>query len=117
MSVPCPACGFLTLTDACFGSYNLCDVCGWEDDGVQLANPTCGGGANTESLIDAQAKALTKFPLGLVEACGYSRDSAWRPLSNEETQLAMRAREAGYWRNMAVVDPADAYWMRRLNKA
>jgi len=47
-NLPCPACGFRTLTGEGFGSYELCGVCGSEDDGVQLANPACGGGANAE---------------------------------------------------------------------
>ena len=105
------------MPDAYFGSYNICGVCGWEDDGAQLANPACGGGANTESLIDAQAKALADFPLGLTEACGTSRDSAWRPLSDEEIKIALREREDRYWRNKTVVDPSAAYWARLSNKA
>jgi Cysteine-rich CPCC len=34
--------------EGAYGSYVICDVCGWEDDQVQLANPACGGGANSE---------------------------------------------------------------------
>ncbi len=49
----CPACGFLTIDEDCFGTYNICPIRAWEDDVVQLANPACGGGANGESLIDA----------------------------------------------------------------
>ncbi len=116
MSLPCPACGFLTVPDAYFGSYNICGVCGWEDDGVQLANPACGGGANPESLIDAQVKALAEFPLGRAESRGASRDSAWRPLSDEEIRVALREREERYWRNTAVEDLSGAYWTRLPNK-
>ncbi len=35
----CPACGFKTLEGDWFGTYDICGVCGWEDDHVQLANP------------------------------------------------------------------------------
>jgi len=31
----CAACGFLTVPDSSYGSYNICVVYGWEDDGVQ----------------------------------------------------------------------------------
>jgi len=43
--VTCPACGFQVLAEG-YGSYEICEICGWEDDSVQLANPTSGGGAN-----------------------------------------------------------------------
>lgn len=56
------SCGFVTLEDEGYGSYPICDVCGWEDDGVQLANPTSSGGANGYSLAEAQTRAAVKFP-------------------------------------------------------
>jgi hypothetical protein len=117
VALPCPACGFLTVPATHFGSYNICGVCDWEDDGVQLANPACEGGANSESLIAAQAAALADFPQGLTEACGFSRDSAWRPLSDEEKKVALREREERYWRNKAAVDLSAAYWSRLPGKA
>lgn len=50
---PCPCCGYLTLSGPP-GSYEICDVCWWEDDAVQLRYPEYRGGANAPSLIDAQ---------------------------------------------------------------
>lgn len=32
------------------GSYDICDICDWEDDGVQAADPEYQGGANHQSL-------------------------------------------------------------------
>ncbi|MCF2538686.1 hypothetical protein K6168_23930 [Streptomyces sp. FB2] len=52
-SYPCPCCGHRVL-DAMPGSYEICPVCFWEDDGVQSRWPTMAGGANQVSLIDAQ---------------------------------------------------------------
>ena len=46
---PCPVCGRMILQE-----YDICDVCGWENDPVQLANPTLSGGANHESLQEAR---------------------------------------------------------------
>ncbi|MFB4422198.1 CPCC family cysteine-rich protein [Streptomyces sp. QL37] len=48
---PCPCCGHRML-DAMPGSYEICPVCCWEDDGVQFRWLTVGGGANKVSLID-----------------------------------------------------------------
>lgn len=112
MSMPCPACGFLTILDESFGSYNICDVCGWEDDGVQLANPACGGGANKESLIEAQAAALQRYPLTQVEVAGFCRDNSWRPLSSAEIAAAKQEYSEKVWKNRAVFGLADTYWRK-----
>jgi hypothetical protein len=108
----CPACGFLTLTGITYGSYMICEVCDWEDDGMKLANPACGGGANRESLIDAQLAALDRFPIDVAEAEGVSRSAAWRPLNASETALALEQREQKYWMNSAIVDVTQCYWQK-----
>lgn len=113
-NLPCPVCGFCTLTGSGFGSYEICRVCDWEDDGVQLANPACGGGANAASFLEAQAAALARFPRDVVSAHGFARDPAWRPLSDAEVAIALREREEQCWRNQGVVEPADAYWAKDL---
>lgn len=51
----CPCCGFRTLNREPPGTYDLCPVCGWEDDGVQFKDPNRRGGANEESLNEARA--------------------------------------------------------------
>ena len=83
IDLPCPSCGFLTLED-CYGSFAICPICDWEDDGVQLANPTSAGGANSESLAQAQQNAVSRFPLGVEVASGFRRGTSWRPLSSAE---------------------------------
>jgi hypothetical protein len=110
--LPCPACGFLTVSDKTYGSYNICDMCGWEDDGVQLANPACSGGANHISLVDAQDRALAKFPLDIAEASGVLRAPSWRPLSDLERDQALAQRTEKYWMNAAVQNVAQCYWNR-----
>ncbi|MDT3395094.1 CPCC family cysteine-rich protein [Streptomyces sp. B1866] len=52
-SYPCHCCGRL-VHDAPPGSYQICPVCGWEDDLIQLRWPQCESGANRLSLIEAQ---------------------------------------------------------------
>jgi cysteine-rich CPCC protein len=51
----CPCCDFLTFTEAPSGSYDICPVCGWEDDPVQFRDPEFAGGANDPSLLQARA--------------------------------------------------------------
>lgn len=50
---PCPCCGHLVFSDAP-GSDEICPVCFWQDDIVQLRWPDFAGGANRQSLIEAQ---------------------------------------------------------------
>ncbi|MFF4554441.1 CPCC family cysteine-rich protein [Streptomyces sp. NPDC001422] len=50
----CPCCGFLTLDER--GSYEICPVCFWEDDGQddQDANRVRGGPNGRLSLTEAR---------------------------------------------------------------
>jgi Cysteine-rich CPCC len=97
--------------EGAYGSYVICDVCGWEDDQVQLANPACGGGANSESLIQAQTAVLARYPVGVHVAEG-TRRPRWRPLNDAERRFAETERAEKYWKNRDVVTLHECYWMR-----
>jgi uncharacterized protein (DUF983 family) len=57
---PCPACGNLMI--GAIDMWEICDVCGWEDDPVQKAYPDYPVGANEVSLNEAKANyALCGF--------------------------------------------------------
>ena len=114
-SYPCPSCGFLTTEENSFGSYNICPICNWEDDQVQLANPTSGGGANKESLATYQEKIITKIGLDIKECKGYSRDKNWRPLSKIEIETAEVDKATKHWSNKGITDLSEAYWMKNPN--
>lgn len=49
----CPCCGHEVFVMPP-GSYDICPVCFWEDDGHQLADPFAEGGSNGVSLAQAQ---------------------------------------------------------------
>lgn len=51
----CPCCHALTRSTLEHGTYEICPVCGWEDDDLQSSMPDFGGGANNESLNEARA--------------------------------------------------------------
>ena len=55
MAFPCPCCGYKTLEAKPPGTYDICPVCFWEDDPIQFNDPSDEGGANSPSLITAQA--------------------------------------------------------------
>ncbi|WP_423222100.1 CPCC family cysteine-rich protein [Ideonella lacteola] len=80
---PCPSCGFLMFGEPP-GSYEICDVCGWEDDHVQLRYPAMGGGANRLSLAASQQQALKRFPPEVLQSGQFVRAPGWRPLRQDE---------------------------------
>jgi hypothetical protein len=114
IDLPCPSCGFLTI-EASYGSYVICPICDWEDDGVQLANPTSGGGANAESLAQAQEAALSRFPLGVEVAGGFRRSASWRPLSSAEIEHYESLGSGKHWHTKAVSQEGEAYWLSPNN--
>ncbi len=50
----CPCCGYYTFEEPIDNTYQDCEVCVWEDDGVQLHEPDYEGGANDPSLNQAR---------------------------------------------------------------
>jgi hypothetical protein len=84
---PCPCCGHLVF-DGPPGSYQICPICWWEDDALQLEfATTLGGGANRPTLLEAQRSFLE---IGACEASALGhvrtvspadrRDPTWRPI-------------------------------------
>ena len=52
----CPCCQNATLTEPPPGTFEICEICGWEDDHVQYQDPSFAGGANRMSLEVARAQ-------------------------------------------------------------
>lgn len=50
----CPCCGYITLEGCPPGTFEICEICYWEDDNVQFEDPFYEGGANRVSLYVAQ---------------------------------------------------------------
>jgi hypothetical protein len=82
----CPCCGYRTLTSSP-GSYELCPICFWEDDGIQFADPDYSGGANVPSLREAQRNFILfgacdnqAIPHVRRPAATDSREPNWQPL-------------------------------------
>jgi hypothetical protein len=61
---PCPVCGYVVFCERP-GNNEICPICFWEDDIVQLRFVQFPGGANKPSLVEAQKNFLE---LGAVEA-------------------------------------------------
>ncbi|HEX7887861.1 MAG TPA: CPCC family cysteine-rich protein [Ramlibacter sp.] len=112
----CPCCGYLTLGDWP-GSYEICDVCSWEDDLVQLLDPWYGGGANRPCLVDAQSSFAggSAIPESLKSVkgvqAGEGRDPQWRRVVAADRAFVRRLRDLNdeQFRDLGVL----YYW--RLN--
>ncbi len=50
----CPVCGQTEFE--MHGSYDICEVCGWEDDPLEGNRPDYGGGANGITLTEARER-------------------------------------------------------------
>lgn len=48
----CPVCGRYEFSET--DSFDVCEVCGWEDDELQEDDPDYSGGANPMSLNEAR---------------------------------------------------------------
>ena len=77
---------------------------------MQLANPTSTGGANGESLAQAQQNALSSFPLGVEVASGFRRGSGWRPLSSTQIVHYEALRGRKHWHSKGISHEREAYW-------
>jgi len=58
MKYRCPCCGYYSYEHQPNGSHDICPICYWEDDPIQLEIPDYKGGANGVSLNKAKENYL-----------------------------------------------------------
>lgn len=93
------------------GSNDICEICGWEDDHVQLSNPFMRGGANKESLFECQQKILKEIPVEVKEFQGQTRVIKWRPLTKSDYIKNQNEPKSGLdYFNAAAQTQALYYW-------
>ena len=88
MKYTCACCGYITLTEKPPGTFEICEICYWEDDNVQFEDPDYEGGANRVSLRHAQKNFLAfgaseEIFLDRIREIHHSviQDSTWKALS------------------------------------
>ena len=52
--IKCPVCNGYEFEED--NDFDVCEICGWENDGVQFDDPNYRGGANRLSLNEAKAE-------------------------------------------------------------
>ncbi|MBY0146828.1 CPCC family cysteine-rich protein [Neobacillus niacini] len=87
MKYTCPCCGYKTLDEEPPGTYDICEICFWEDDTVQFDDPDYEGGANGPSLRQAQknfiefgAKEFRKTKYTRKPSITDQKDPNWKAL-------------------------------------
>jgi hypothetical protein len=123
----CPVCGYLVFSEPA-GSYDICPICFWEDDLVQLAFPDMAGGANKVFLIEAQNNFIKfgaseqRFKGNVRNAsAGDNRDESWRPINiDKDIYLHWASGEDGKRWQVYKDDPSsrlyywrDDYWLKQ----
>jgi hypothetical protein len=113
MNYPCPCCGHLSLSEPP-GSYEICSICFWEDDNIQLRWPTWRGGASRPSLAESQAN-YARF--GAMEERFRSNvrppepdepiDHGWRPIDARDSFEPLAVQERPWPDDLTVL-----YWWR-----
>jgi hypothetical protein len=111
---PCVCCGHLTMNDGP-GSYQICAVCFWEDDDIQLRWPDYSGGANRPSLIEAPQNfqdygACDERSMEHVRRPEDDEplDPSWRPIDTDRDRFEPKAVQLAAWPD----DRTVLYWWR-----
>jgi len=111
---PCPCCGHVVF-DEPPGSYEICGVCFWEDDNIQLRWPDYSGGANRLSLIESQANfvrfgAMEERFMANVRSPRLQEplDEGWRTIDPSRDAFEPRGVQERPWPD----DLAVLYWWR-----
>lgn len=99
MKFTCPCCGYKTLSEFP-GSYEVCEICFWEDDQIQILDPWYEGGANVLCLRQAQIN-FTQF--GACESSAVphvrkptstdQRDPLWRQVKDSDRAFVKLPRD------------------------
>ena len=114
---PCPCCGYIMFAEKP-GSYDICRICFWEDDLVQLRDPHYPGGANHLSLLESQRNfqafgaSEERFIRDVRRPKATERqDPGWRPADPTRDNLEHSLPEGG-WESQWPNDLTELYWWR-----
>ncbi|MGF1642921.1 MAG: CPCC family cysteine-rich protein [Thiotrichales bacterium] len=115
---PCPCCGYLVFEREP-GSHQVCPICYWEDNLVQLRFPLMAGAANHVSLLEGQ-RNFGEF--GAAERRHANdtrapftdevRESGWRLLDPDLDNPEEPRRGTNYADSYPERDPTVMYYWR-----
>jgi hypothetical protein len=115
---PSPCCGYTIFAEPA-GSHDICSICFWEDDIVQLGFPTMRGGANTLSLYESQLHYLAsgvsdpRFVNNVRQpTAADGKDREWRPFNPAKDTHLDWSVPADHLRWKAAPNDHRLYWWR-----
>lgn len=103
--ITCPACGYLVFDEP--PDYEICPVCGWQYDVVDIALGTTTAGPNRIPLVQAQDNFLLygtadpREPRAREAQWEFRRDPVWRRIDLEIDRFPMDPEVVcvrPYWR-------------------
>lgn len=121
---PCPCCGYFMFSGVP-DTYEICEMCGWEDNQVQLVFPFDASGPNGVCLYDMQRNFMRSGPLkgrggaerGLTE---FVRDPTWRPFDPKVDPYPSSVQDDELWRSKrddsGLYYWRDDYWLLPRNR-
>jgi hypothetical protein len=121
---PSPCCGYFAYKEEP-DSYEICEICFWEDDLVQLRDVSFAGGTNRPSLLEAQknyaefsAKDQLALPFVRQPRPSDRRDPTWHPFDPDRDVLGGPVHiSTEVSKGIFLVDHGDVtanyYWRRR----
>ena len=111
----CPICGYKTFSEPP-GGYEICPVCGWEDDVAQLRFVESIG-ANKVSLIEAQQNFKVvgtsdpaKAPRAPIDTSIFERDPQWRPFDAIKDKIETPNPDVDYGNTYPSESTTLYYW-------
>ncbi len=119
---PCPCCGYYTLPGEASGTWEICPACSWEDDPVQLHDPSYQGGANRMSLEQARqaikdgTSRFWRAPLPEEHRPQEDRECEYMDLEIPLVGPAftrIEVRSDAWWRMFATADNVIEPWVER----
>lgn len=115
---PCPCCGYKVFGREP-GNHEVCPICHWEDNLVQLRFPTMPGAANVVSLADGQKNfaafgaAEKRYIRDVRAPTGEDEhDKGWRMLNPDSDNPEEPVRGIPYADSYPERDPTVLYYWR-----
>jgi len=86
MKYTCPCCDYKTFDEPVIGTFNICVLCGWEDDLIQNVNPDYVSGPNGICLREAQYEFLN----AATTTEGFVKDPSWKILEPPSNKMPLK---------------------------
>ena len=92
MKYECPCCGYKTFDEPAIGTFDICELCGWEADSVQSTEPDYESGPNGISLREAQHEFINSN----TNTLDFEKSAVWQLLDPPTTELCLNSTKTNF---------------------